>query len=224
LRIGIPASLVLFIIIIVIVSINLSTASNDAKPPPNKGDNYGTVATVTKKCYFDIKIDGNAQGRIIIGLFGNTAPKTSSNFIDLCNGIKGKDANTNYEMSYQKTTMSGMVTGQWVEGGLLRKNNQKGDGNISVYPGGSLAPENFKLKHSKPNLLSMVNTKDGKIGSEFRITFKAAPSLDGTNIVFGEVIGGFSTVKKIEEVGARDGGSREPKKNIEIYESGELPM
>ena len=39
---------------------------------------------VTKKCFFDITIDGKDAGRIEIGLFGKTVPKTVSNFYSLC--------------------------------------------------------------------------------------------------------------------------------------------
>lgn len=32
---------------------------------------------ITKKAYFDITIDGEDQGRIVFGLYGNTVPKVS---------------------------------------------------------------------------------------------------------------------------------------------------
>ena len=52
--------------------------------------------TVTKKVYMDITIDGKDAGRIIYGLFGDTAPRTVNNFAALAGrtfgyGYKGSD-------------------------------------------------------------------------------------------------------------------------------------
>eukprot|EP00161_Ancyromonas_sigmoides_P003941 TRINITY_DN13874_c1_g1_i4.p1 TRINITY_DN13874_c1_g1~~TRINITY_DN13874_c1_g1_i4.p1 ORF type:complete len:124 (+),score=35.06 TRINITY_DN13874_c1_g1_i4:46-372(+) len=43
-------------------------------------------AEVTSKVYFDIEIGGKPQGRITMGLFGKTAPKTAENFRQLARG------------------------------------------------------------------------------------------------------------------------------------------
>ena len=45
---------------------------------------------VTKKVFFDIEIDGKAAGRIEIGLFGSTVPKTVDNFVQLAKKPKGE--------------------------------------------------------------------------------------------------------------------------------------
>ena len=46
-------------------------------------------AKVTKKVTFDISIDGDAVGKIVIGLFGEAAPKTVENFAQLASGENG---------------------------------------------------------------------------------------------------------------------------------------
>ena len=93
-----------------------------------------------------------------------------------------------------------------------------GSGGESIY-GGRFADENFQLKHSKRNLLSMANAGPGTNGSQFFITFASAPWLDNKHVVFGEVLEGIDIVDKIEQVGT---GSGKPTQTVKICNSGEI--
>ena len=47
------------------------------------------TADITNTVYFDVSIDGQPAGRIEMGMYGTTTPKTCENFRALCTGEKG---------------------------------------------------------------------------------------------------------------------------------------
>ena len=93
-----------------------------------------------------------------------------------------------------------------------------GRGGESIY-GEKFADENFQLKHTKPNLLSMANAGPNTNGSQFFITFISTPWLDGKHVVFGEVLEGEDLVSKLESIGSPSGKT---KQSVKIVDSGEL--
>ena len=57
-----------------------------------------------------------------------------------------------------------------------------------------------KVKHSKAGIVSMANAGPNTDGSQFFITFRATPALDGGYSIFGEVVSGMETLSKMEAV------------------------
>ena len=174
-----------------------------------------TIDTVTSKVFFDIEIDGEKAGRIVFGLFGETVPKTAENFRALCTGEKGV-GNAGKALHFKNSLFHRIIPGFMAQGGDFT--NGDGRGGESIY-GARFNDENFKLKHTKPMLLSMANAGPNTNGSQFFITFKETPWLDGRHVVFGEVIEGQNIVNELEKIGT---GSGSTKKKAVIVDSGEL--
>jgi cyclophilin family peptidyl-prolyl cis-trans isomerase len=73
------------------------------------------------------------------------------------------------------------------------------------------------VKHDRPFLLSMANAGPNTDGSQFFITFVPTPNLDGKHTIFGEVVEGQDTVKKLEAAGTP--GQGKPKEELKIVKA-----
>jgi hypothetical protein len=114
--------------------------SKSSAPIPDTGP-IPPQAAITSRVYFDIEVDEQPAGRIIIGLHGDVVPKTVRNFEVLC------------ETKFPESTFHRVIPQFMLQGGDFTNHN--GTGGKSMY-GGKFADENFQLKHG-PGVLSMAN-------------------------------------------------------------------
>lgn len=136
------------------------------------------VAFDDKTYFWDVETN---VGKIVIKLMPDIAPMHVSSLIYLTRlGF------------YDGTSFHRVIPGFMAQGGCPLGN---GRGN----PGYRFAGEfDSSVRHDRPGLLSMANAGPGTDGSQFFITFKPTPHLNDKHTIYGEVVEGMKTVRKLE--------------------------
>jgi len=72
-------------------------------------------------------------------------------------------------------------------------------------------------RHDSPGTLSMANSGPNTDGSQFFLTFKPTPHLDGRHTVFGKLVEGMGTLRELEKHGT--GGRGTPTRDLRIVKA-----
>ncbi|XP_067006586.1 uncharacterized protein [Anabrus simplex] len=160
--------------------------------------------------YFNIDVNGSPQGRIVIEVRPDAAPKMAKNFGVLCTGEMG--------VSYKGCTVFQCWEGESVITGDFELNN--GRGGRSIFEDGYFMPDDTKFPAVR-GAVGMRRTQKrhdnlGMVGSQFRIILQEMRGFTG---IFGHVVEGLELVEKISTYGDQTG---KPTKTIVITKCGKL--
>jgi peptidyl-prolyl cis-trans isomerase A (cyclophilin A) len=130
-----------------------------------------------------------SKGDIVIGLEYGKAPLTTGNFVGLAEG--------KLDASRGKRFFDGLVFHRVEPGFVIQTGDPLGNG--SGGPGYEFPNEiSDGLKYDSEGIVGMANAGPDTNGSQFFVTLRAAPELDGGYSIFGKVVRGMEVVRRIE--------------------------
>ncbi len=140
--------------------------------------------------YADIQTD---KGAILVKLAHEEAPITVANFVSLS---EGTNPMVNEEFKSKKF-YNGLKFHRVIADFMIQGGDPLGNG--SGNPGYRFDDEFSELTHNGPGILSMANSGPATNGSQFFITHKETPWLNGKHTVFGAVVQGQEVVDSIAQ-------------------------
>lgn len=143
------------------------------------------------------------KGTFVAKFYEDATPLTVANFVELAEG-----RHEMVDSAYQgKPYYNGISFHRVIKDFMIQGGDPKGDGTGG--PGFRFPDEIVdSLKHDRKGILSMANSGPGTNGSQFFVTLKETPWLDGKHTVFGEVVIGQGIVDSIGQVATSKPGDK----------------
>src|SRR3954452_22808761 len=155
---------------------------NHVMPPEHR--TKGVKGTGTLMAKIDVEQSGKPLGSFTCELFEKQAPKTVANFVGLARGVRPwKDPKTGEWV--KKPLYDGTIFHRVIPEFMIQGGDPKGTGTGD--PGYEFGDEfDPSLTTDKGGVLAMANRGPGTNGSQFFITEKATPWLNGKHTIFGQ--------------------------------------
>jgi peptidyl-prolyl cis-trans isomerase A (cyclophilin A) len=166
----------IFIVLTIATLVGCAARSNtqpkESDDPKQLSDKYNPVAILETN-----------MGSMVLELYADKAPRTVENFIKLAeNGF-----------------YNGVIFHRVIKDFMIQGGDPTGTGTGG--PGYSIKDEiHPTLKHDKEGVLAMAHHGPNTGGSQFYITLKSTPWLDGGYTIFGQLIRGSDTLQNIGKV------------------------
>ena len=152
-------------------------------------------------------------GDITVKLFADRAPKAVDNFIGLATGKKDWTDPKTGKTVKGRPLYNGTIFHRVIPEFMIQGGDPLGEGTGG--PGYQFEDETSPSDgFDRPGMLAMANAGPNTNGSQFFITVKATPWLNGRHTIFGEVTQGMNVVEKI--VSAPKGANDRPEKPVKI--------
>lgn len=182
--------------------INLTAQAQAKKPVAKKtAKSTATKGTVAKKTTPNASADGlfaefqTAKGKIVVRLEYQKAPITVANFVSLAEGTNTlvTDAKLKGKPYYDGLKFHRVIKDFMIQGGDPAGN---GSGGAGYSFKDEIVPE---FVFDKAGILAMANSGPATNSSQFFITHKDTPWLNGKHTIFGYLVSGQDVVNNIAQ-------------------------
>lgn len=180
--------------VIVLLLLGMTTAYSQTVKKKTVTTHKKTTVTTPAKAAEGIYAElETVKGKITLQLDYKKTPITVANFIALAEGT-----NTAVNQQYKgKPFFNGLKFHRVIQDFMIQGGDPLGNG--SGDPGYKFKDEITDAKFDKGGILAMANAGPGTNGSQFFITHKDTPWLNGKHTIFGYVTSGMDVVNKIAQ-------------------------